>query len=345
MAKPSSISLDRLVALNDEITALVRAGVPLDQGLVQVGREMPGGQGRLAEEFGTRLGRGEDLVDILADHSKDLPPIWRAVVAAGVRGGRLSAALEGLSTTARRVAELRRSVGLSLVYPIVIVSLAYAVFVFYVTQLVPIWADLYDDFALSSSGLVDAMRVLGETASVWGFLVPIAAVVLLLTWWLRSGRASRLGAASGWPSVRQALRDGRRATFAELLALLIEQRVAMGEALVLAADASGDREMKSSARSLAERLERGEIVSRREQLPDGFPPLLGWLLATGASHSGLTETLKLAAEDYRRRVDRAAKWNAIYLPMAMTAVIGGGATLAQAFVVFFPMVQLWYALS
>ena len=51
MTSPSSkpvITLDQLVALNDEIAALVRAGVPLDRGLRSLGEDLPGRLGRFA---------------------------------------------------------------------------------------------------------------------------------------------------------------------------------------------------------------------------------------------------------------------------------------------------------
>ena len=38
---PQQVTLDQLIALNDEIAALARAGVPLDQGLLHLGRDLP----------------------------------------------------------------------------------------------------------------------------------------------------------------------------------------------------------------------------------------------------------------------------------------------------------------
>ena len=48
---PSALSLDNLIALSDEIAALARAGVPLERGLAELGREMPGRLGRFAAEL------------------------------------------------------------------------------------------------------------------------------------------------------------------------------------------------------------------------------------------------------------------------------------------------------
>ena len=98
MSQP--ITLDQLLALNDEIAALARAGVPLDQGLLHLGRDLPGRLGAISRQFGQRLEAGEPVLALLGDDG-DLPPAYRAVVAAGIRTGRLSVALEGIATLLR----------------------------------------------------------------------------------------------------------------------------------------------------------------------------------------------------------------------------------------------------
>ena len=50
LSKPV-ITLDQLIALNDEIAALVRAGVPLDRGLRSLGEDLPGRLGRFARQL------------------------------------------------------------------------------------------------------------------------------------------------------------------------------------------------------------------------------------------------------------------------------------------------------
>ena len=49
------MTLDHLIALNDEIAALVRAGVPLERGLAELGGDMPGRLGEIATALAERL--------------------------------------------------------------------------------------------------------------------------------------------------------------------------------------------------------------------------------------------------------------------------------------------------
>ena len=175
----STVTLEQLISLNDEMAALVRAGVPLEQGLLELSRDLPGRAGRIAEVLGRRMSAGESLPQILARESDQFPPIWRAVVEAGLRSGELSAALESMSTTARRMAEMRKLIGAALIYPLMVLALAYAVFVFQVTRLIPVMSRAYADLTGDTDALLTALTWIGDTAIWWASLMPIAIVLLV----------------------------------------------------------------------------------------------------------------------------------------------------------------------
>ena len=53
-----SLSLEHLIALNDEIAALIRAGLPLERGLLSVGSDLPGRLGEVTRQVADGMGRG-----------------------------------------------------------------------------------------------------------------------------------------------------------------------------------------------------------------------------------------------------------------------------------------------
>src|SRR5689334_15506248 len=134
---PGPIALDQLLTLNEEIAALVRAGSPLDRGLLEAGRDVRGRLGRIAGVLGRRLNRGEGLAEALEAEKRSIPPLYRAVVEVGARSGRLAAALEGMARYLRGVGDVRRAIGLALWYPMLVVCLAYGLFVGLVYLVVP----------------------------------------------------------------------------------------------------------------------------------------------------------------------------------------------------------------
>src|SRR5688572_31403788 len=132
------VTLDQLAALSDEIAALARAGVPLDRGLQDLASDMPGRLGQIAEQIGKQVESGQPLEQVVAELSGALPPAYRAVLAAGLRAGRLPAALEGVAHSARRISQLRQAIGLSIVYPLVVLLVAWGLLVFVLTKLTPV---------------------------------------------------------------------------------------------------------------------------------------------------------------------------------------------------------------
>src|SRR4051812_331638 len=90
------LTLDQLAALSDEVAALARAGVPLDRGLAALAGDMPGRLGAMAGEISRRLEEGQSLGCVMQELGGSLPPAYGHVIMAGLKAGRLSAALEGV---------------------------------------------------------------------------------------------------------------------------------------------------------------------------------------------------------------------------------------------------------
>src|SRR5262249_51853770 len=149
VAQPAT--LDQLAALSDEIAALVRAGVPLHRGLQDLGADMPGRLGRMAGELGKELQSGQPLDAAIAQRlSTSLPLAYRAVVTAGLRAGRLPAALEGIAQTARVISQLRSSIGLALLYPLVVLTLTWVLGLFILIKVAPVMILMLQEFHVTT---------------------------------------------------------------------------------------------------------------------------------------------------------------------------------------------------
>lgn len=339
------ISLEDLIALNDEIAALVRAGVPLERGLSDAGDDLGGRLGAITTALGDRMGRGESLPQALEAEGRRIPRVYRAVVEAGQRAGRLAAALEGLAHCARMAAELRRVIGLALIYPLIVVVVAYALFVGFVLEIAPRLVAAIRSFQLAERGPAFTLARLGETAPYWAPLGPVV-LLMLAVWWNRSGRASLLqpgwaGGVLGWvPGMRQLIAHIKVAHFAELLALLLEHRVPFAEAVELAADTTGDPAMHRAAAEVAGASRRGAAVADSIRGSHLFPPLLNWMVVAGLQLGAPAPALRHAAQIYRRRALYRADLIRIFLPATLVVLIGASATLLYALTLFLPFMGL-----
>lgn len=344
------LTLDEFIALSEEMSALVRAGVPLERGLFQLSRDLPGTLSRVSKELAARMEQGQTLSQALEDEQVKLPRAYEVIVQAGLRSGRLDAALAAVAATARRLADTRRAIATALIYPLAVLLFAYVLVLAFFGYVVPELERTFDAFDIWGQEIMVRLNAFGSYMPYWGPVLPaIVAVAALL--WLQIGRAPLLEKnwrtrILGWiPGVRKLLNDTRMTTLAEMLSVLIENEVPLPDALRLATQATGDSQTAENGRQLAEAAERGEPLEEALKRHPLFPPLVNWLVAGGQSREQLADALRNAAEIYRQRVLRRRDFIRFFLPAFFTFLFGVTSALLIVAAVFWPMFLIWSGLS
>jgi len=340
------ITVDQLLALNAEIVALVRAGVPLERGLLVTARDLRGRLGRIASALGRRLSRGESLVEALEGEGRAIPPLYRAVVEAGARSGRLPVALEGLARYVRGYSDARATIGMALWYPILVVALAYVLFLGLITLVVPRFLAAFESLRLTVAPPLHWLNWLGGTAHYWWPAGPIVLVVLAIAWF-RSGSAARFQTPTWmwlrlFPWVKSILTNYETANFSELLALLLEHDVAYPSALILAAESTGNPRLTRGAHQLAEAVTRGDQTTTALGTVEerAFLPMLRWVLATGQQQGSLVAALHNLADLYRSRAKHQAEKLSLFLPTILMLAIGASVTVLYWLALFLPLINI-----
>jgi general secretion pathway protein F len=351
VGRTGSISIDELAALNEEISALVRAGVPLDRGLLRAGTDLQGKLKRITQSLGQRLSQGQSLPQALEAEHESIPPLYRAVVEAGARSGRLAVALEGLARYVRGYSEARAAIGVALWYPILVLSLAYGLFLALLVVIIPRFVAAFESLGLRVIGPLRWLETAGELSPYWWPVWPVLLLILGIAWW-RSGIAATFQTSSWsvlkiFPWMRSMLSDYEAAGFAELMALLVEHGVAYPAAVKLAADSTGNAAMSREAAELAAAVEQGEPAATavRHLAPVVFPPLLRWGLAAGKEQAPLAESMRTLAPMYRKRGAYQAEKLQIFLPTMLMLGIGGTATLFYGLTLFIPLSTMLMGIS
>jgi general secretion pathway protein F len=312
------ITLEDLAALNREVAALVRSGPT----------------GRLAAQLGEDMSAGNSLSAAVAARGDLLPPIYRAVVAAGVRSGRLALALEGFADAAAQIAALRRNTLQAIIYPMIVISLAWVMFLALATNALPEHERVTNHRFWGAS-----LQITNSTLWILAAALPLLLVVLVVAWW-RATAAPWSGRQPGWlqriPGGRRANRLSAQANFADLLHLMLMCQAPLPEALPLAASASGALSLKAPATELAAALERGEpMVAQRDALHQ-LPPMVRTALMAPGESAGMLAGLRRASDTYR---ERATSWVAnasVIMPVAITLGVGVGVVGLYGLLILMP---------
>ncbi|MFM9069741.1 MAG: type II secretion system F family protein [Planctomycetota bacterium] len=369
------LTMEDVAALHTEMAALIRAGVPLDRALADLGRDLTGSIGQALTQIGQRLEAGEPLDQIFQDPTIGIPAPYRVVMEAGIRSGNLTAALEDVAAAARRAAETRRIIRYAIAYPVTIALVAYMALVLLVIYFFPLLSDVSEGLLLERTPSIVVMHWLREHLAWW---VPWPPVVIALAVW-GLGRVTPRDAGLGisarpsrWRKVLQQLsptyvmRLSQLATLSDLLGLLVAHQVPLDQAVQLAAQATGSNTWITAALDIAQRLQRGETAEAAFRAVPTFPAVAGWLAWGASSHiteakgagksagQGLSATpseplaaraLRRVAESYREQASTARERLAIYLPAFGTSVIGGAVVFCYAGTLFLPYYELMFRLG
>lgn len=338
------VQLSDLAALNDEIVSLVRAKIPLQSGLRQIASDGGGRMFELANDIADSMEQGESLEQAI-DQQPGVPPAWATVVKAGVRSGKLTSALEAVSDFAWELIDLRRHVGRAMIYPLILVCVAYGLFMLFVAEMLRRLDSTYRMLELPRSFTFDWLMWFVDTIPIWGWIPPILLAILVVLW-IGSRRATTLDFSGiysplRWiPGVGRIGRNYSYYSFSHMMALLCEQGVPLDESLELSADATGVQRIQRAAYALAEVDRRGDISKMTEKRYSGFPSFLQWIISRGHSRDELVRSLNMSAGVYRRRAANQVLWLRYSFPLIASLFIGGTVTLLYTLTLFIPLADL-----
>lgn len=341
---------DDLVALNEEIAGMARAGLPLDQGLAALAREM--GRGRLQQvtaSIADDLRNGKTLPEALHRQEGRVPRYYAGLVSAGVRTGRVGDVLATLTVYARSISMLRTIVIDALFYPGIVLLFAAGLVGFLCYFVLPQFDVIFRDFNMRLPALTEWVLAIARHP-IQVIAIPVAVVLslVLLAIALRRtehGRVTWARLVYSVPVIGTLIRSARLAAFTDLLAILVEHEFPLPEAFRLAGEACSDPIMAVKSRSVEEQLTRGAPLAEVLRSGGLVPEWVSWMAGLGERRGTLGQTLHHVAEMYRRQVEiRAALLRSILPPFLIIVTAG-------IFVVFFvlammlPLIKLLEGLS
>src|SRR5947209_2894595 len=216
---------DELIALNEEIAGMARAGLPLDKGLAALAREM--GRGRLREvtaALARDLRAGQTLPEALERQAGRVPAFYAGLVAAGVRTGRIAEVLQTLTMYARSIVNLRAIMVDAFFYPSVVLLFAGGLGAFLCFVIVPQFAQIFTEFQMSLPPITAAVLTISEYP-LYVVVFPLAVLVAGFVLMRVAVRFSEAGqyywaqAVYTIPVLGTLIRAARLAAFTELLAI------------------------------------------------------------------------------------------------------------------------------
>ena len=263
-AESAWLAEDRRIAVVDGMADVVRSGLPLAAGLRALGSELPSRRGRRAlVTISNRLERGVSLDDAVAGQLDIVPSHLRVLLRAGLNTGRLGELLEHYLHYARTSLDTRRRSILALFYPALLILVAVMVAAAMITLVVPPFEGIFMDYDMELPELTLAVLWLSKAIGGWRLAILPALLLTIVFAWLLAGRIAG-PLQRKWlyhvPALGRMIRLSAISRFCHLLALGLDHRLPMTEALLLAGNGSDDAYIGQATQRMADEISDGHSL-------------------------------------------------------------------------------------
>jgi len=295
-----------------QLATLLRAGLPLSQALETLkGLVSKDALKQLVEKINQAVRGGDSLSSALQKADPQFDRFYLNMVRAGESSGALDLALESLNTFKRNAREMRESLISALIYPAILLILAFIAVAVMLGFVVPQFTEMFDQAEQQMPLLTRIVAGAGELLTTWWWLMLAVLVgggyLLRRHWDTPLGAEQRDRQLLGMPLIGQLVIKLETARFTRTLATLLTNGVGLLKAMDIAKEVVTNRIVAQSLEAAAERVRHGERLSVPLRDGEVLPNLCVQLIQVGEQSGELEGMLEQVADIYEKEVDTSLK--------------------------------------
>jgi len=325
-----AIRPDDFLVFNQQFNTLVKAGLPILRALDLLAERAASPRLRpILGDVRQRVREGALLSEALAAQGS-FPAVYVTVIAAGERSGNLTGVLEQYISYLRVSTGFRSRLITAMIYPAVLVAVAFLVVTYVVTYAMPQFASLYTELDVP---LPAPTRLLLSIATPLRnyfviLLIALAAAAVAVFLWTRSDRGA-LAIDRFKPRIPvfgQVWLKAQVAQFVRTLSTLLGGGTPLVAGLHTSAAAINSRLMSTSVEEAADRVKEGQTLHASLGETHLVPELALEMIEVGEASGALAAMLTSVAEFYEEEVStslqRTLAWVPIVILGVMAVVVG-----------------------
>lgn len=334
------------LAFNQQLAYMTEAGMPMEQGLRLIAKDLKGGKlsstiHRVADE----LSAGKSLPDAFASNKGAFPPLYGAVLEAGVRSGNLPGVLLGLGKHLELMHRLRAAVWRAVAYPVIVFLGVVVMLGVLGAWLVPQFSEIFNDFdtqlpfitliVMDIAAYMPVIVIVLTLLGVGGFVLMKALQL--------AGKEQVVFDKLLWvPLIGPVIRRNLLSRWCDALGLGLQAGLDLPGALSMAAQTLCCKPLQRDTDAMIQTLSQGQAITQQTDLrfvPQAVPASIE-LAAQADDLPGMLQNL---SSMYQQQAEaRIAALQLILGPILLVLVAVVIGTVISA--LFFPMIQLMESL-
>jgi type IV pilus assembly protein PilC len=302
------LDTQEFLLFNQEMAALLRAGLPLLQALELMLERMENASFRaVLADIRDRVASGEDLSDAFAAHGHMFPRLYPASLKAGERSGELEQVIRRFIRYQKLVLDARKRAISALIYPAVLVSLSIVMLMVLTVYVVPTFTQFYQ--GLDAELPLLTRIVVGVSGFIrgggWVLAFAVIAGVFALLRWSRTatGRLALDRLKLRLPFVGPVVRTFALSEFCRSLATLLAGGIPLVQALDIATEAVGNSSVRTAIEPEIRRVREGESFHEAIDASGVFPSMAVDMAKVGEATGALDEMLSNISDFFDEKVE------------------------------------------
>jgi len=337
------INTERFLTFNQELLALVRAGLPILQSFeIMLERQKNLRFKEVLIEIRDKIKSGVSLSDAFAGYGDQFPPIYSTSLRAGERSGDLEGVLRRFLRYQKMIVALRKRVTTALIYPAVLVCLSIAMVFVMLIKVIPKFAEFYTGFHAQlpafTQFMIDVSTTLNKNFIVT-VIVTIGIVFLVRRWVQTTGRVTFDRFKLRIPLIGGIFHRFAIMQFTQSLGTLLSGGTPMVPAIEIASQSVTNHMISKKIFGIVQNVREGEPLWHSLEQTGAMSDLAIEMIKVGESTGALTEMLANVSEFYDEEIEaRLQRVVAAIEPIILVFMGSIIAVLLYAF--YLPLFQL-----
>jgi type IV pilus assembly protein PilC len=318
--------LETFLIFNQQFLTLVKAGLPILSSLEMLAKSQknPAFAAQLTN-VAQRVRTGESI-SAAFEAQGGFPLIYTTTLLAGERSGNLEEVLARFLSFQRISLTFRKKLQASLIYPALLITLVFGLFVFLITFVVPQFATLYDQVGTKLPALTVYLLAFGKAAQHYVlYVLPALALTAygLFRWSKTDKGADRIDAFRiKMPVFGKIWLKYQVALFSRTLSTLLTGGLPLVPSLETAARSIASKRVARAVFNSVTHVREGNGLSKSLESTKVFPPLSVEMIEVGESTGALPQMLNSVAEFYEEDVQTALTAAMALIEPAILIVMG-----------------------
>ena len=328
------IGVRDLSLITRQLATLLGAGLPLVSALGSLLEQADAERTRrILSQVREGVNEGKAFHEVLADHERSFPPIYRNMVRSGEASGTLPLVLGRLADFLEESVAFRQKLQSALVYPILMGFVGTGILWFLLTSVVPRVTQIFADMRRALPAPTRVLLAVSAALREYGWvLLPVSLILLFAV--RRYGRSpsGRLvlhGLVLRTPALGRFTRVVSVSRFAKTLGTLLSSGVPLLNALDIARAVLGNAVLERAVENARDEVREGRSLHEALRATGEFPAAMCQMIAVGEESGSVDELLLKISEAFESQVAAAVATLTSLLEPLMILAMG----LAVGFVV------------